>query len=270
MPPSPPRTPIFYLLLKIHKPGNPGRPIILGCDSPTHRLSSFIDFHLKPLCRSLPSYIKDTNHFLQTIFNLDTPLPPNTIIATIDVKLLYTNIPHAEGINAVLEAFNNKHGCMWPLCKVIHQFLEYILKENYFTFNDKLFLQKHGTAMGTKMAPSFANIIMVAPEQTLFSSSPDHLILLLWKRFIDDIFLIWTHDEASFESFIQHLNSFHPTIKFEVTHSTKSVNFFDTTVYITPQNTLETTLYLKPTDRMPLRSTPSITSPKHLQKRRNI
>ena len=252
LPSSPSRTPIFYLLPKIHKPGNPGRPIISGCDSPTDRLSSFIDFHLKPLCSSLPSYIKDTNHFLQTIFNLDTPLPPDTIIATIDVKSLYTNIPHAEGINAVLEALDNKHGRMWPLRKVIHQFLEYILKENYFTFNDKLYLQKHGTAMGTKMAPSFANIFMGVLEQTILSSSPDHLIPLLWKRFIDDIFLLWTHGEESFHSFIQYLNSFHPTIKFEVTHSTKRVNFLDTTVYITPQHTLQTTLYTKPTDRLPL------------------
>ena len=182
----------------------------------------------------------------------DTPLPPNTILATIDVKSLYTNIPHDEGINAVLEALDTIHGRMWPLRKVIHQFLEYILKENYFTFMDKLYLQKHGTAMGTKMAPSFANIFMGALEQTLLSSSPNHLIPLLWKRFIDDIFLIWTHGEESFRSFIQHLNSFHPTIKFEVTHSTQSVNFLDTTVYVTPQNTLHTTLYTKPTDRMPL------------------
>ena len=155
-------------------------------------------------------------------------------------------------LREVLEALDNKHGRMWPLRKVIHQFLEYILKENYFTFNDKLYLQKHGTAVGTKMAPSFANIFMGALEQTLLSSSPDHLIPFMWKRFMDDIFLIWTHGEASFQSFIKHLNSFHPTIKFEVTHSTKSVNFLDTTVYITPQNTLETTLYIKPTDRMPL------------------
>ena len=252
IPPSPPRTPIFYLLPKIHKPGNPGRPIISGCDSPTDRLSSFVDFHLKPLCSSLPSYIKDTNHFLQTIFNLETPLPPNTIIATIDVKSLYTNIPHNEGTNAVLESLDTKHGRMWPFRKIIHQFLEYILKENYFTFQDQLYLQKHGTAMGTKMAPSFANIFMGALEQALLSSSPNHLIPLLWKRFIDDIFLIWTHGEESFLSFIQYLNSFHPTIKFKVTHSTRSVDFLDTTIYITPQNTLQSTLYIKPTDRMPL------------------
>ena len=169
LPPSPPRIPIFYLLPKIHKPNNPGRPIISGCDSPADRLSSFIDTHLKPLCSSLPSYIKDTNHFLQTIFNITTPLPPNTILATIDVKSLYTNIPHDEGIRATLEALDTKHGCMWPFRKVIHQFLIHILKENYFTFNDQLYLQKHGTAMGTKMAPSFANIFMGTLEEQITS-----------------------------------------------------------------------------------------------------
>ena len=83
--------------------------IISGCDSPTDRLSSFIDTHLKPLCSSLPSYVKDTNHFLQTIFNITTPLPPNTILATIDVKSLYTNIPHNEGICTTLGALDTKH-----------------------------------------------------------------------------------------------------------------------------------------------------------------
>ena len=126
---------------------------------------------------------------------------------------------------------------MWPLCKVIHQFLEYILKENYFTFKDKFYLQTHGTTMGTKMAPSFANIFMGALEQLLLSSTQNHLVPLLWKILVDDIFLIWKSGEESFHSLIQHLNSFHSTIKFEVTHSTKSVNFLDTTVYITPQNT---------------------------------
>jgi hypothetical protein len=76
--------------------------------------------------------------------------------------------------------------------------------------------------MGTKMAPPFANIFMGALEGSLLSSAPDHLIPL-WKRFIDDIFLIWTHGEESFQTFITHLNSVHPTIKFEISYSTKSV-----------------------------------------------
>ena len=34
------------------------------------------------------------------------------------------------------------------------------VKENSFQFNEKNFFQTHGTAMGTKMAVSFANIFM--------------------------------------------------------------------------------------------------------------
>ena len=70
---------------------------------------------------------------MQTIFNLETPLPPITIIATIDVKSLYTNIPHNEGIN-VLASLDTTHERMWPFRKIIYQFLKYILMENYFTF----------------------------------------------------------------------------------------------------------------------------------------
>ncbi len=66
---------------------------------------------------------------------------------------------------------DTKHGHMWPPHKVIHQFLEHILKEN-FTFKDQLYLQKHGTAMGTKMTPSFANIFMGALEKSFLSSAP--------------------------------------------------------------------------------------------------
>jgi hypothetical protein len=41
------------------------------------------------------------------------------------------------------------------------------------------------------MAPSFANIFMGTLEESLLSSAPDHLIPLLWKRFIDDILMIY-------------------------------------------------------------------------------
>ena len=42
----------------------------------------------------------------------------------------------------------------------------------------------------------------------------------------------------------------HPTINFEISYSTESVNFLNTTVYVTPQKTLATTLHIKPTDHM--------------------
>jgi hypothetical protein len=46
-----------------------------------------------------------------------------------------------------------------------------VLKKNNFTFNGDHYLQINGTAMGTKMAPSYANIFMGKLEKQLLESS---------------------------------------------------------------------------------------------------
>ena len=47
----------FYILPKIHKTGNPGRPVVSSNGHPTERISQFIDFHINPLVASLDSHI---------------------------------------------------------------------------------------------------------------------------------------------------------------------------------------------------------------------
>ena len=70
-----------------------------GNGHPTEYLSQLIDKYLSPHISSIPSYIKDTNHLIETMKNLE--LPPNSTIVSFDIKALYTNIPYAEGIEAV-------------------------------------------------------------------------------------------------------------------------------------------------------------------------
>ena len=61
----------FYLLPKIHKRLHnvPGRPVISNCGYYRENISSFLDYHLKPLAKKVESYIKDTNHFLKKLKN---------------------------------------------------------------------------------------------------------------------------------------------------------------------------------------------------------
>jgi len=68
-------------------------------------------------------------------------------------------------------------------------------------------------------------------------------------RYIDDIFLLWRGSPQELKDFIKEINMVHPTIKFEVRSSTKSIDFLDTTVTITSDWQLKTSLYQKPTDR---------------------
>ncbi len=97
-----PRTPLFYGLPKIHKIFTnvpPMRPIVSGFGSCTTKLSEFLDSFLKYHAQRCKSYIKDTNQFLLKLQSLKK-LPSNTILVTLDVSSLYTNIDQEEGAEA--------------------------------------------------------------------------------------------------------------------------------------------------------------------------
>ena len=79
-----------------------------------------------------------------------------------------------------------------------------VLENNYFEFNDSFYRQKLGTAIGTKFAPVYANLFMTRLEERLLDASADKP--LVWMRFIDDVFFIWTHGEEKLKSFINLLN----------------------------------------------------------------
>ena len=79
---SKPKAGRSYILPIIHKQGNPGRPIISSNGHPTGRISEFVNYHLKPLVQTLPSFIKYSTHFLLQLQKL---LPNNDILDTLDV-----------------------------------------------------------------------------------------------------------------------------------------------------------------------------------------
>ena len=173
-------------------------------------------------------------------------LPPGSLLASLDVTALYTNIPHADGIQAIeniLKPHSNTLPC--PLSTITH-LAEFVLASNAFTFDGEIYLQTQGTAMGTRMAPSYANLFMGDFERKLLRSAshtPE-----IWLRFIDDIFLAWIHGRDSLNKFIEAANCVHPSIKLTYDISDSKVTFLDTEVHISPDGTIETRLYSKPTD----------------------
>ena len=121
--------------------------------------------------------------------------------------------------------------------------LKLTLNSNNGVFNSDNFIQISGTLMGGKYAPSYANVFM-GKFENLSSQKP-----LVWYRFIDDIFLIWTGTKEELFNFIEHANSLHPTIRLTFEQSTSQVAFIDVLVKLTPDNAIATDLYTKPTDK---------------------
>ena len=83
--------------------------------------------------------------------------------------------------------------------------------------------------MGTKMAVAFSNIFMNKVETEILSQSL--FKPLVWKRYIDDIFSLWTTNRDRIEHFIEQANNHHPTIKFTAEISDKETTFLDTYIY---------------------------------------
>ena len=104
-------------------------------------------------------------------------------------------------------------------------------------------LEQH---MGTKLAPSYVNILMFHFDTKHVYTYP--LQPFLWKRYTDDIFLVVTYSLEELDDFISLLNRCHPTIIFTQELSVNEVPFLDLLIYKSATR-LYTRLYVKPTDR---------------------
>ncbi len=251
-----PRPRRFYLLPKIHKdPENwskafkipPGRPIVSDCDSESYYTAEFIEYFLGPISQKHESYLKDTYDFLQKTKNI--LVPTDSLLFTMDIDSLYTNIETTEGMKAVKDCMLSFPDPKRP-DKYILKLLEINLTKNDFEFDSKFHLQIKGTAMGKTFAPSYANIFMASWEQRALASF--HLKPFAYFRFLDDIWGIWTHGMEEFRKFTHHLNHQQKSIKIKFETNSLEVNFLDVVTYKGPNFSetghLDYKVYFKPTD----------------------
>lgn len=251
-----PRERLFYLLPKIHKPPEkwtipfeipPGRPIISDCGSESYQVAEYIDHFLNPISTRHQSYIKDTYDFIEKVKKVR--VTEQTLLFSIDIDSLYTNIETEAGLRAVLKCFKKYPDENRP-DKAILELLEINLTRNDFTFNEKWYLQIKGTAMGKKFAPAYANIYMADWEETVLPQCPK--TPSNYFRFLDDIWGTWEHGMSEFEEFIAILNNHHSSIKVKYVIDHNSIDFLDTTTYKEPNRvgpqSLNTKVFFKETD----------------------
>ena len=89
-------------------------------------------------------------------------------------------------------------------------------------------MQISGTAIGTKFAPPHACIFMDKFETDFLTTQ--NMKPLVWLKYIDDIFFVWSHEEEKLHDFLGCLNEFYPNLKFTYEYSTERINFLDVIV----------------------------------------
>ena len=193
----------FYCIFKVHKEHEPmtappPRPIVSGSGSATENIAAFVEYHINDISKEHKSYIQDTPDFLRYIekINQGPILEDDQILVTWDVVGLYNNILHEFGLESLQEGLDSRNNPEIPTDYLV-KLMEIILKNNLFNFHDQLYRQEIGCAMGTKPAPSYANIFMarkvderileLAQKYGTDSRNP----ISLFNRFLDDIFSIY-------------------------------------------------------------------------------
>lgn len=110
---------------------------------------------------------------------------------------------------------------------------------------EQLYEQVDGAAMGSPLSPIVANLYMESFERKALSLA--RLTPTMWRRYLDDTFVLWPHGADQLEEFHAHLNCQHPQIQFtkEVEEDDR-ISFLDVLVK-KENNRFSTTVYRKPT-----------------------
>ena len=247
--PSYSRMPHFYGLPKDHKEDLPVRPVVSCCDGPTSNLSVLMERILNQLLRFVPSHLASTLACIQELTK-HKKLNEDYLLVSLDVVGLYSNIPIADAIEAattLLEEHREDVDMLGLSVKDVQDTLQFILTNNIFEFDNQQYRQLKGITMGNHLAPPLAIIFMSALENAALSSA--EFQPCIFKRYIDDIIMLWRHGRAALSRFVAHLNNQHPFITFTITHSdndTRSIDFLDLTLSVSPECTLEWELFVKP------------------------
>lgn len=160
------------------------------------RLGEYIDYFLQPLVPKTSAYLRDTKHLIQTLNEIEVR-NEQLLLETADVSSFYTIINHDEALQSTLDSFSELAS---KQKSYILKCLEYGLHQSYFWHNSDYYKQIKGIAMGVKFAPSMANLFMAKWEEELvFRDLPPELVL--YKRYIDDLIVIWTGDVESLTHF---------------------------------------------------------------------
>ena len=161
----------FYLFSKIHKRTTslPGRPVISNNSTATENISAFLDFHLKSLVTKVPHILEDTSDFLTRITEIKD-LPEDALLVSFDVVGLYPQIPNEESID-IMKEFLNQREVKDISTKSLCDLATIILKNNFFEINEEVYHQLLGTAIGTKFAPTYANLFMAGLEKKIFENT---------------------------------------------------------------------------------------------------
>ena len=153
--------------------------------------------------------MKDSASYVKEV--KDIKLNPEDILVSFDVISLYTCIPIKKALEVIFRLIDPDTAHLVEIC----------LTSTFFCLEGEFYEQTCGVTMGSPLSPIVANLFAEYFEAKALASS--RFLPKLWKRYVDDTNVIWSHGQEELDRFFNHLNCQSSSIKFTME---KEVNGF--------------------------------------------
>ena len=235
---------LLYGLPKVHKLNVPLRPIDFFVQSPTYRLSQYLSRLLSPLVGSTSSFVRNSSDFVA--FISAQTLRPDDLLVSFDVVSLFTNVPVPLAVEVARRRLRADTSLPLRTSLSVNELadlLEFCLSATYLSFRGRTYQQTFGTAMGSPVSVTVANLVMEDVEERALSTSG--LTLPFWKRYVDDV--CTAVPGSRMDELLRHLNSTEPSIQF--THEVEvdgRLPFLDVQLHRQPDGSVSMSVFRKP------------------------
>ena len=139
-------------------------------------------------------------------FVTNQQIADDKVVVSFDVISLFTSIP----VNYALEIVKRKLGESqeWQSATALSQdqvldLLSFVLRNSYFSFQEVIYQQVFGCAMGSPVSAVIAELVMQEVEQKALATSI--VQPRWWRRYVDDANVCLK--KAAVQQFHDHLNS---------------------------------------------------------------
>ncbi|XP_062703965.1 uncharacterized protein LOC134286370 [Aedes albopictus] len=173
-------------------------------------------------------HVKNSFEFAEEISTV--VIPEGSIIYSLDVVSLYTNVPVEKVYELVEEKWEQLQECTTIPWESFKHAMKTVLEASFFQYEGKFYSQTAGVPMGSPLSPVVANIIMEKVEQEAITKLEENNITIsYYRRYVDDCFVVGRREEV--EKVVEQFNAVDEKLNFTVEQETnESLRFLDLTL----------------------------------------
>ncbi|XP_072022566.1 uncharacterized protein [Amphiura filiformis] len=241
--------PRLYCTTKIHKVGNPVRPIVDYTGSIAYQTSKALAEILAPMVGKTEHHVVNSRQLAEDLAGVI--IEEGDIFNSHDVVSLFTNTPITKTLSIIKNRLSDdktlKNRTNLSIDDIM-ELLEFVLTTTYFSFRGNIFKQKFGAAMGSPCSAIIANIFMEWLETEAIATAPMECKPKMWRRYVDDVLEVIK--KGTTQQLTDHLNTVDPTNNIKFTHEEEENNqipFLDTLIIRKTDGSVKLLIYRKKT-----------------------